>query len=177
MNEYELEAAKIRELASVTKRPGRQHERTPIHIRLLESVAYGLTDCWHWIGKTNGLGYGRMSYKGKSSVAHRLSYEAFVGKIPTGLFVLHKCDNRLCINPDHLFLGTYSDNRIDCLKKGRWALKNVRRGIDSPCSKMTKELLDRATDLRGEGKSYAKIGDEIGVSTMTAWKALTRRTS
>lgn len=50
---------------------------------------------------------------------HRLSFIAFNGPIPDGMYVLHKCDNRACINPEHLFLGTYSDNIRDCYAKGR----------------------------------------------------------
>lgn len=59
--------------------------------------------------------------------AHRVSWELFRGPIPNKLFVLHKCDNKNCINPDHLFLGTAKDNIHDCIRKGRaWFQKGLR---------------------------------------------------
>ena len=72
-------------------------------------------------------GYGRMSHDGKrSQYAHRVSYAAFVGPIPDGLFVCHHCDNPPCVNPAHLFLGAQKDNVDDMLAKGR-GLANRRR--------------------------------------------------
>lgn len=116
----EAEAAAIREvLGQNNARPGRQHERVPLHQRLLRRIRYGATDCWHWLGPLNGLGYGRMTYQGRMQVVHRLAWLAWNGEIPAGMSVLHKCDNRCCINPDHLWLGTYSDNLKDCWDKGR----------------------------------------------------------
>lgn len=85
--------------------------------------------CWNWIGKLNNSGYGSIK-KGRTSGAHRISYEIRNGPIPKGYYVLHKCDNRICVNPDHLWIGTQSDNMIDCQKKGRnpsayrWTNKN-----------------------------------------------------
>lgn len=79
-------------------------------------------ECWKWIGK-KGAGYGQVQRGGKGSplvFAHRLSYELHKGEIPEGLFVLHECDNRECTNPDHLRVGTQSDNIRDAVKRGRW---------------------------------------------------------
>lgn len=64
-------------------------------------------------------GYGRIQMNGKKHFAHRASWRAFHGEIPDGLFVLHKCDVRCCVNPEHLFLGTNSDNMLDAYAKGR----------------------------------------------------------
>lgn len=74
--------------------------------------------CWLWSGPINAYGYGRFCYKYKSSMAHRTSYELFVGKIEN-LYVCHKCDVRSCVNPKHLFLGTQKDNMKDCCNKKR----------------------------------------------------------
>ena len=101
------------------ERSGCQHANVPLHERILNRVRFGATDCWHWCGVRISGGYGRMTYKGRSQVAHRLAWIAWNGPIPEGMYVLHRCDNRACVNPDHLWLGTYSDNLKDCWAKGR----------------------------------------------------------
>ena len=116
----EAEAAAIRAAVAPRYFPaGQQHSARPLGTRLLERVVFGVTGCWHWNGPGTGKGYGRMSYQGRAQVAHRLAWMAWNGDIPEGMSVLHKCDNRACINPEHLWLGTYSDNLADCWAKGR----------------------------------------------------------
>lgn len=76
--------------------------------------------CWHYTGFINKGGYGTIGFRGnRCFLAHRVSWILHVGEIPQGLFVLHKCDNRKCVNPDHLFLGTIQDNVDDMYAKGR----------------------------------------------------------
>lgn len=74
--------------------------------------------CWGWRAATNRKGYGRF-YSKHTQSAHRFSWIIHKGKIPDGLFVLHKCDNPPCTNPEHLFLGTNLDNIRDMIAKGR----------------------------------------------------------
>jgi hypothetical protein len=75
------------------------------------------TNCWLWQGAISGNNYGIMRADGIASSVHRLSWEAHNGLIPVGLSVLHKCDNKKCINPDHLYLGTHLDNSRDTTER------------------------------------------------------------
>lgn len=75
--------------------------------------------CLLWQDSTNDGGYGTVTFGGKSWYAHRLSWVLFVGSIPAGLWVLHKCDTPPCVNPEHLFLGDAGVNTRDCWEKGR----------------------------------------------------------
>ena len=81
-------------------------------------------DCWEWVGSRLPKGYGRIGFKDETGkhivLAHRFSYETFIGLIPEGLFVCHSCDNPPCIRPSHLWLGTKKDNAQDSVKKGRF---------------------------------------------------------
>ena len=78
-----------------------------------------LTECIEWRGTRTRSGYGQKVIKGKRYRTHRLAYEWANGPIPKGMLVLHSCDNPACCNPNHLFLGTQSDNMRDCANKGR----------------------------------------------------------
>lgn len=83
--------------------------------------------CWLWTGRRDihkgRKTYGCFSVKGRDMKTHRFSYEHFVGPIPAGMKVCHKCDVQRCANPDHLFLGTQFDNVHDCIRKGRANLR------------------------------------------------------
>lgn len=85
----------------------------------LKSIPIPESGCWIWTEYCNNHGYGRFRVDGKKTLAHRASYEAFIGPIPEGMLVCHKCDTPACVNPSHLFLGTDKDNVRDCINKGR----------------------------------------------------------
>jgi hypothetical protein len=85
----------------------------------------GINDCWPWLQGTNGCGYGAVFLTSVPHErihmvgAHRLSWILTHGEIPKGMLICHHCDNPICVNPAHLFMGTYHDNAIDCHDKGR----------------------------------------------------------
>lgn len=90
----------------------------PTRERLMKRVRQTET-CWLWTGKKAGNGYGQFIHDGDFIGAHRAAWMVLRGPIPTGMYVLHRCDVPLCINPDHLFLGTHRDNMRDMTAKGR----------------------------------------------------------
>lgn len=91
--------------------------------RLMSKVSINPTlGCWDWIGARGRDGYGILRVqKNKTQRAHRISFEVHIGPIPDGMCICHKCDNPLCINPEHLFLGTNAENTHDRTAKGRSA--------------------------------------------------------
>lgn len=88
--------------------------------------------CWLWTGRCNENGYGRIHVHGRGLVgAHRWSYEHHLGAIPVGMHVLHRCDVRNCVRPDHLFLGTHADNMRDAATKGRLVQRFAWKGAST----------------------------------------------
>ena len=90
--------------------------------------------CWLWLDVPDAYGYGIFFIWPQNKKAHRISWEIHNGAIPAQLHVLHSCDNPLCVNPQHLFLGTQADNNRDCIAKGR---HRASKGEDNGYSKLT----------------------------------------
>lgn len=143
--------------------------------------------CWIWTGSKRNKGYGAFSYTVNGRLiqgrAHRYSYELHKGEIPPGLFVLHRCDNPACVNPDHLFLGTNEDNIRDMLAKGRHIpggthIGNAgdwKRGTEHHAAKLTPDDVREIRRLHAEGGwSYGQLGKRFGVNASAAYKIVKR---
>lgn len=117
-------------------------------------------DCWLWRANICRK-YGHVKFKGKTYLAHRFMWEINFGKIPQNLFVCHHCDNPICVNPAHLFLGTHTDNMRDMYKKGRGPKR------DSQNSGVHKLTWDTVYLIRQShpALSCAELGRQYGVST------------
>lgn len=127
--------------------------------------------CWEWTGNLTKKGYGQTRIKGITFSAHRLSWLLFHGGGLTKLQVLHKCDNRKCINPTHLFLGTNADNLADRQKKGRQV-----RGERHPRSRFTQNQVLGIRKMVSLGISVQKIADDYGVNNSTIYNMVNRKT-
>lgn len=118
-------------------------------------------ECWIWTASCFGSGYGQ-AYTGRDDArivgAHRMSYELSFGPIADGMYVLHKCDNRKCVNPDHLFLGDQARNMNDAAEKGR-----IQRGVRHWNSKLNPQIVRRIRKMYDAGMSYQEIGDIVGL--------------
>lgn len=143
---------------------------TPID-RFLANTHLRGTGCWAWEGSLTSHGYGQISINGKMWKAHRLAYVLRYGEIPEGQCVLHACDNRKCVNPEHLHLGTRGDNNREAKERGRNA-----RGIRHGSAKLTESQVARARNGPSAWGHYRTLAEEFGVTTHTVWRVATGRT-
>lgn len=130
-------------------------------------------DCWPWTGARYPNGYGAFRLGGRQTTASRASYQLFVGEIPAGYVICHKCDNPVCVRPNHLFAGTQKQNMADMDAKGR--RRNGQRnqaGELNNNAKFTWGLAREIRKLYGEGMPQAAISRHLGVSRLNVWNVV-----
>lgn len=121
-----------------------------------------LGNCWVWTGPLDRLGYGHLWFLRAMPTVHRISWFLQNGKWPEPC-ALHKCDNRACVRPDHLFEGTHADNMADMAAKGR-AKPNGIRGSRHPRAKLTEDDVREIRRMLGAGVSQPAVAKRFGVS-------------
>lgn len=127
--------------------------------RFENKIFYSPCGCWYWTGTTNIVGYGRFSFEGKNHLAHRVSYLLHKGQL-NNLFVLHSCDNRLCVNPAHLCLGTQQNNVDDMFSKNRGRKMSGER---HHLAKFSNQQVIEMRSLKNK-MSHNKIAKKYGAS-------------
>jgi len=122
---------------------------------LLGNVKININSCWEWKGALTNSGYGKASINHKTINAHRASYEMFKEVIPKGLLVLHQCDNKKCINPDHLYIGDHKQNSKDAKDRGR-RVKTFFR-------KYSWKIAKKCYDMKNKGMPYTEIAKKMKI--------------
>ncbi len=156
--------------------------------RFMANVKKCDNGCWEWQGVRGSTGYGRLRVNKQTIWTHRLSWSLHYGNIPIGLYVLHRCDNPPCVNPDHLFLGTQHDNMQDAAVKGRIVSsfgdqngtrlhpETVRRGEKNPAAKLTTENVVEIRQIYGNRKmTYEQLGNAFNVNPATICRIIKRK--
>jgi hypothetical protein len=146
------------------------------------------SECHEWKGGTNKKGYGQFRVNGRTHISSRIAYIIYFGDIPDGLFVLHKCDNPPCCNPDHLFLGTQVDNMADMIQRGRqfhtsgprtWIYgkpENVARGERHGRAMLREDEVREIRALREKGWYYVDLAERFNVSVTATRKIVHKET-
>jgi HNH endonuclease len=133
----------------------------------------GPDSCWNWTGAIDSPGYGAFKINTKKVNSHRVAWALVNDEWPQNSCVIHKCDNRLCCNPDHLSLGSKKDNMQDCIERGRFAV-----GENTGTSKLTEEQVRAVRQLAANGSTSYAIAKAMAVNEKTiqnivgghAWK-------
>ena len=133
--------------------------------RLKSSICIDANGCWIWTKSKTGSGYGKFALGGgKTDGAHRVSFKTFNGSIPDGNDVCHRCDIPLCVNPEHLFAGTRSENIKDASAKGRLKKHHTKRGTSNPAAKLNPTSVNEIRLALEVGRSKASISRQYGIS-------------
>jgi hypothetical protein len=128
--------------------------------------------CWEWEGSKIPKGYGRFCYQGKQWYTHILSYELHYGPYDKTKCICHTCDNPSCVNPSHLFLGTYSDNMQDCISKAR----HKHGKFPGELNKSVKLTEEQVLTIRATPGPNRLIAQQYGVSKYCIDEIKTRKT-
>jgi hypothetical protein len=147
--------------------------KAALELRFLNCVLFGRypDGCWLWVGSSDRDGYGNFG-SGKTRRAHRIAYELFVGPNPEGLHVCHTCDEPACVNPDHLFLGTNTQNTADKVAKGRQA---KGRGAGRPRKLTNAKVAEIRRRFAAGGITGRALAQEYGVGVATVCRILLRK--
>lgn len=165
-----LFASKLGRLFS-SRKPYHKNDGKTVLNRFFEKIVFSPLDCWVWSGSINRLGYGQMFALGESK-AHRVSWRLHNGDIPEGMMVLHRCDVRNCVNPEHLFLGTQTDNMRDMVSKGRHKV-TPQHGEQNHMSRLTADAVKWIRDkYAAGGVTQKQLAQDCGVSVMTVNRAV-----
>jgi len=136
-----------------------------------------MSDCINFSGCISTRGYGLKNFEGRVRLAHRVAYCVHNGKSfedIAGMVVRHKCDNRACVNPEHLELGTQKDNMRDAIVRGRHAF-GERHGMRRINDEIVRQI--RARCVPGSRESgQSALAREFGISQMQVWSIVNRRT-
>lgn len=143
----------------------------------------GADECWIWQGSLNSNEYGQFSLggrvNGRTVGAHRIAYESEVGAIPDGMQVNHHCDNRACVNPAHLWVGTKTDNSADMKRKGRGrggAVIPLRGEENAQATLLEQQVHDIRRKYAEGGYSYRGLAGEYGVGRTAIGQIVRRET-
>lgn len=128
--------------------------------------------CWNWRAGIFANGYGQFRWSKRKVKAHRVAWQLVYGPIPTGKIICHTCDNKRCVNPMHLFIGTHKDNAVDRERKGRGGDGGSKtkkeigaaRGAKNPASKITPLIVKTIRKYRRGGHTYSALQEGIEFS-------------
>lgn len=123
--------------------------------------------CWEWTGGHDAYGYGSMGIDGgRTSTVNRVAHELLIGPIPEGMCVCHRCDNRNCVNPAHLFLGSRADNLHDMFAKGRGRgqfTKGACQGTANAWARYTEDQIREIRSLVASGVTQVEVARQFGM--------------